>query len=104
MLVAVALISDSWVMASQELIDRLEVIHRDIDCFQFAVDTDSTNGSMRDLSNRYMLLLPSQAIGREFEDQRALANWSGRYFSRWFPRSTDGFTDRKVISVSDRSR
>jgi len=94
--IAVALISNSSVMASQELIDRLEVIHRDVDCVQFAVDTDLTNDSMKDLSNRYMLFLASQAIGREFEDQRALANWSGRYIE-------DGFRDRLMGSLIAKS-
>ncbi len=94
--VAFALISNSWVMASQELIDRLEVIYRDVDCVQFAVDTDLTNDSMKDLSNRYMLFLASQAIGREFEDQRALAKWSGRYIQ-------DGFRDRLMGSLIAKS-
>ena len=53
MIVAVALVSNSWVMASQELIDRLEAIHHEVDCSQFAVDTGSINDSMKDLSNRY---------------------------------------------------
>jgi hypothetical protein len=95
-IVAVALISNSWVMASQELIDRLEAIHHEVECFQFAVDTDLTNDSMKDLSNRYMLFLASQAIGREFEDQRALANWSGRYVQ-------DGFRDRLMGSLIAKS-
>ena len=96
MLVAAALISNSWVMASQELIDRLEVIYRDVDCVQFAVDTDSTNDSIKDLSNRYMLFLANQTIGREFEDQRALANWSDRYIQ-------DGFRDRLMGSLIAKS-
>ena len=96
MLVAVALFSSSWVMASQELIDRLEVIYRDVDCVQFAVDTDLKNDSMKDLSNRYMLFLANQAIGRKFEDQRALAKWSGRYIQ-------DGFRDRLMGSLIAKS-
>ena len=94
--VTVALISNSWVMASQELIDRLEVIYRDVDCVQFAVDTDLKNDSMKDLSNRYMLFLANQAIGRKFEDQPALANWSGRYIQ-------DGFRDRLMGSLIAKS-
>ena len=96
MLVAVALFSSSWVMASQELIDRLEVIYRDVDCVQFAVDTDLKNDAMKDLSNRYMLFLANQAIGRKFEDQRALAKWSGRYIQ-------DGFRDRLMGSLIAKS-
>ena len=92
MIVAVALLSNSWVMASQELIDRLEAIHRQVDCFQFAVDTGSTNDTMKDLPNRYMLFLASQAVEREFEDQNALASWSGRYIQ-------DGFRDRLMGSL-----
>ena len=91
-IVVVALISNSWVMASQELIDRLEVIHRQVDCFQFAVDTGLKNDSMKDLPNQYMLFLAGQAVEREFEDQNALASWSGRYIQ-------DSFRDRLMGSL-----
>ena len=72
--VAGASFSNSWVLASQQLIGGLEIIHREVDRFQFAFDTGSTNDSMNDLPNRYMLFLARRAIGREFEDQNALAN------------------------------
>lgn len=91
-IVVVALGSNSWVMASQELIDRIEVIHHEVDCAQFAVDAGFTAGSMEDLPNRYMLFLAGQAVEREFEDQNALASWSGRYIQ-------DSFRDRLLGSL-----
>ena len=84
MIVAVALLSNSWVMASQELIDRLEDIHHEVDCFQFAVDTGLTNDSTKDLPNQYMLFLAGQVVEREFEDQSALASWFSRYIQHSF--------------------
>ena len=73
-----------WVSASQELIDGLEVIHREVDCLQFFSDTGSTNDSINDLPNRYMLFLADRAIWQEFEDQKALASWFGRYIEDRF--------------------
>ena len=71
-------------MAAQELIDRLEDIHRQVDCFQFAVDTGLTNDSTKDLPNQYMLFLAGQVVEREFEDQSALASWFSRYIQHSF--------------------
>ena len=79
-------------MASQEFIDRLEAIYRQVDCFQFAVDTGLTNDSMKNLPNQYMLFLAGQAVESRFEDQNALASWSGRY-------NQDGFRDRLIGSL-----
>ncbi len=84
MIVPVALISNSWVMASQGLIDRLEAIHRQVDCFQFAVDTGFTNDSMKDFPKQYMLFLAGRAVEHEFKDQNARASWSGRYIQDGF--------------------
>ena len=83
-IVAVALLSNSWVMASHESIDRLEAIHRQVDCFQCAVDTGLTNDSMKNFPNQYMLFLAGQAVEREFEDQNALASWFSRYIQHSF--------------------
>ena len=43
-----------------------------------------------------MLFQAGRAIGREFEDQNALAFWSGRYIE-------DGFRDRLIRSAIARS-
>jgi hypothetical protein len=84
---AVALVCNSWVMASQELVNRVEEISSEVDCLRFASRVDSTNKSINDLPDRYMLFLAGQATGRRFKDQNALANWFGRNVE-------DGFRDR----------
>ena len=97
MIVAVALVSNSWVMASQELIDRLEAIHHEGECSQFAVDTGSINDSMKDLPNRYMLFLAGRAVEREFEDQNARASCSSRYIQDSFRGRLMGLLIGKVF-------
>ena len=66
------------------MIDRIEVIHREVDRLQFSSDTGLTNDSMNDLPDRRVLFLEGHAIGREFEDQNPLANWSCRYIEDGF--------------------
>lgn len=89
---AVALVCNSWVMASQELVNRVEEISSEVDCLRFASRVDSTSKSINDLPDRYMLFLAGQATGRRFKDQNALANWFGRNVE-------DGFRDRLMSSL-----
>lgn len=93
---AVALVFNSRVMASQAMIDRIEVMHRELDCLQFSSYPGPINDSMNDFPNQHMLFLAGRAIRRGFEDQNALANWSGRYIE-------DGFRDLLIGSLIAKS-
>ena len=85
-----------WVSASQSLLDRIETVHRAVDCRRYAVEFDADYRLFNHLPDRYMLFIATRVTGRDYKNQGELADWSVRYLEA-------KYRDRFIASLISKS-